>query len=183
MASRAKRIVVAPFSERKNMELLELKCKFDRQRVIDRKEIPSLYASKPSKEPSTLKSSEFKSLAFNLLRQINFSTSFLMIGYILEMLCRRKLFLDSVTDDSVLPAESRGSKSSEGSLQQLPEATGYSQEASDNYHLFIRTSEFDIEKLLNSELQEFNSNTDVKEIQTKEEDTLVRESHAKYVIK
>jgi hypothetical protein len=84
--------------------------------------------------------------------------------------------LDSVTGDSLLPAESDGSKSSESSLMTLPEPTGYSQEASDNYHLFGLTSEFDIEKLLNGELEEFNSNSDDKEIQTNEEDTLVRES-------
>jgi hypothetical protein len=84
--------------------------------------------------------------------------------------------LDSPTGDSVLPPESDGSNSSESSRLPLPEASGYSPEASDNYHLFTLTSEFDIEKLLNGELEEFNSKSDDKGIQTKEADTLVRES-------
>jgi hypothetical protein len=108
---------------------------------------------------------------------------FLMTGSFLVGGCRRQLFHDSATGDSVHPAESGASKNGESSLQQPTEATGLSQEASDNYHLFARTSEFDIEKLLNMELEEFYDNTDDKEIQTKEEDTLARESHANKVKK
>jgi hypothetical protein len=60
MSSREKLFVATLLSERKNLELFEHKCKFVRQRDIDRKETASSYSSNLSKASSSSKSSKLK---------------------------------------------------------------------------------------------------------------------------